>query len=264
MSLSDLFDAVESTDRGLQVEIGPDWTQGRTSYGGVTAALCLMAARRLVDERRPLRSAMISFVGPSAGQVSVEAEVLREGRTASSVHTRLSGPSGIGADATFTFAAARESNLNLAPSAAPASAMPFPGADATPMVFPGGVPSFTRQLEFVWKSDGAPFTGGGQTRELSWVRLRDLKSRAHKLSLIALADALPPAVTPALNGAAPLSSMTWMIDVLVDTPRTEEGWWLLEASADHARDGYSTQDMTIWNAHGECVIKARQMVAIFA
>jgi acyl-CoA thioesterase len=79
-----------------------------------------------------------------------------------------------------------------------------------------------------------------------------------------LADALPPAVAVTLPGFAPLSSMTWMIDFLSDAPRTEDGWWLLEARADHAAGGHSTQDMTIWNTAGECVAKGRQMVTVFA
>jgi hypothetical protein len=65
-----------------------EWTQGRTTCGGLSAALCLAAAERLT-EGRPLRSAMIGFVGPSAGAFSVEAELIRAGRNASSIRAQL-------------------------------------------------------------------------------------------------------------------------------------------------------------------------------
>ncbi|MGJ3232792.1 MAG: thioesterase family protein [Oceanicaulis sp.] len=189
------------------------------------------------------------------------AETLRAGRTALSVKTRLSSAAGVGVEALFTFSASRESVLAHPGPKAPAAP---PGPDAAPLDFPEGAPEFTRRLEFVWAGGAGPFMGAGEPYELSWVRHRDATSRAHPLGLLCLADALPPAVSPTLTGFAPLSSMTWMIDCLTDDPQTEDGWWLLEARADHAGGGHSTQDMTIWNTAGACVAKGRQMVTVFA
>jgi hypothetical protein len=54
--------------------------QGRTTYGGCSAALCLEAAKRLLRDQRhsagaaelpPLRSAQVAFVGPAGGDVKV-------------------------------------------------------------------------------------------------------------------------------------------------------------------------------------------------
>jgi hypothetical protein len=54
--------------------------QGRTTYGGCSAALCLEAAKRLLRDQRhssgaaelpPLRSAQVAFVGPAGGDVQV-------------------------------------------------------------------------------------------------------------------------------------------------------------------------------------------------
>ncbi|MFW6413153.1 MAG: acyl-CoA thioesterase [Oceanicaulis sp.] len=263
MTFADLLDAADFTETGLNVTIGEGWTQGRTVYGGVTAALCLAAACRRVAPGRPLRSAMITFAGPSAGAVSVETELLREGRTASSVRARLSSGAGIGVEAVFTFSAGRDSVLDQAAPRPPRGGIEAPGPDAEPLVFPEGAPEFTRRLDFVWASRTAPFSGADEGYELSWVRHKDEASRALPLGLIALADALPPAACTTLSTFAPLSSMTWMIDMLVDEPQTREGWWLLEARADHSARGHSSQDMTIWNADGQCVIKGRQMVTVF-
>ncbi|MEQ8404858.1 MAG: thioesterase family protein [Oceanicaulis sp.] len=260
MSLVEILKNASVSDKGLAADLPGAWTQGRTGYGGMTSALCLAAAQRLA-EGRPLRSALIGFVGPSAGPVTVTADKLRAGRTATSVKARLGSDQGVGVEALFTFSARRPSVLDHAGPAAPAGP---PGPDAKPLDFPDGAPEFTRQLEFVWAGGAAPFTGAAQPHELAWVRHRDPASRDHKLGLLCLADALPPAVSPMLEGFAPLSSMTWMIDMLSDEPRTRDGWWLLEARADHAAGGHATQDMTIWNTDGSCVAKGRQMVTVFA
>ena len=260
MSLAGIVKNASSTASGFSLDLPQDWTQGRTGYGGLTSALCLQAARRF-SEDRPLRSALIAFVGPSAGRLTVEAEQVRSGRTATSVRARLSSEQGPGVEALFTFSASRDSTLARPGPEAP---VPAPGPDDQALAFPEGAPEFTRQLEFVWKSKAGPFMGDLSAHELSWVRHRDPASRDHSLSLLCLADALPPAISTALTGFAPLSSMTWMIDFLVDEPQTEDGWWLLEAKADHAAGGHSTQDMTIWNAAGQCVAKGRQMVTVFA
>lgn len=260
-AFAEILDACRPDATGLDAVIDPGWTQGRTGYGGLSAALSLAAAERRVAPGRPLRSALIAFVGPSSGAVRVETELLREGRTASSVRARLSGEAGRGVEAIFTFSAGRPSALAHPGPVAP---VPAPKADASPLVFPEGAPEFTRRLDFVWMSDTLPFAGSARPYELSWVRHKDEASRQGVLSLICLADALPPAICTTLDGFAPLSSMTWMIDLLVDEPETRDGWWLLEARADQAAHGHSSQDMTIWNADGVCVAKGRQTVAVFA
>jgi acyl-CoA thioesterase len=260
MSLADTLENASFSADGLSLDLPDGWTQGRTGYGGLTSALCLAAAERLA-EGRPLRSALIGFVGPSAGRVEVAAEKLRAGRTAASIRAQLSSEQGPGVEALFTFSASRESALHQPGPAAP-TPPPQPGERA--LDFPPEAPAFTGQLEFLWRTDTGPFMGSKKPYELSWVRHRDPASRDHPLALMCLADALPPAVSVTLSAFAPLSSMTWMIDFLSDAPRTEDGWWLLEAQADHAAGGHSTQDMTIWNTAGECVAKGRQMVTVFA
>ena len=42
-----------------------------------------------------------------------------------------------------------------------------------------------------------------------------------------------------------------------------EGWHLLSAQADHIADGYTSQDMVIWNEAGLPLLVARQTIAVF-
>jgi len=262
MSLAQLMTRIQPTDTGFTLDVEDGWKQGRTVYGGLSAALCLQGALSQAGGR-PLRSAQISFVGPSEGVVTIETEKLREGRTACSIRSRLSSEIGIGVETVFTFCGERESVLLKEPARMPEKAQ-TPDETTELLKFPEGAPSFTNNFDFIWAGGGIPFFKSDNTKVRMWVRHKDEASRLHPLSLMCIADVLPPALTPLLDKPTPLSSMTWMMDVLTDTPETENGWWLLEVSADHVRGGLSTQDMTIWNAHGDCVVKGRQMVTVFA
>ncbi|MCP2671355.1 thioesterase family protein [Maricaulaceae bacterium EIL42A08] len=264
MSYADFLSSVTKTESGLTAEVPESWKQGRTTYGGISTALCLMAAQDQLREARPLRSALISFVGPSGGSVEVKAERLRSGRTASSVRARLTSEAGIGAETVFTFADGRESALALAGPGLPEGVAP-PPAGAQGGNFPEGAPQFTRNFELYLAGGTLPFTGAtGRGPLRFWTRFQEPEARTGLTALLCLADALPPAITTHLKSFAPLSSMTWMVDMLSEDLSTEGGWYLLQSEPEHAEDGYSAQTMTIWSTDGRCIVRGRQMVTVFA
>ena len=80
--------------------------------------------------------------------------------------------------------------------------------------------------------------------------------------MLAMADCLPPAAMVHFPAPGPISTMTWTIDI-VETPVRADGWFLLWASSEHARDGYSMQGMTMWSDAGAPLAVGRQAVAIF-
>ena len=264
MSFADFLAAIDHSGDTLTAAIPDSWTQGRTTYGGISSVLCLMAARGALPEPRPLRSALVSFVGPSAGTVSVTAHVLRSGRTASAVRAVLTSQAGQGLETSFTFGAGRQSVLSLPGRGLPDGVTTPPkGADGGS--FPPGAPSFTGNFELFLAPGALPFTGQTGHEPLRfWTRHRDPEAWSGLDALFCLADALPPAITTHLHDFAPLSSMTWAVDMLAEDLSTDEGWYLLESSPDHAADGYSAQTMTIWSTDGRCLLKGRQMVTVFA
>ena len=206
---------------------------------------------------------MVSFVGPSAGAVTIDTELMRSGRAATSVRTRLSTPDVNGVEASFTFSTMRESKLDLAGPAYPDDIPPRPASGVTPLIFPEIAPAFTRQFEWIWHEGVVPFVHTGSARAIAWARHRDIASRSTLAGLVCLADGLPPAISSTMGEFAPVSSMTWMMDLITDDISTDDGWYLLEAKADFGGGGHSSQDMTIWNTRGQCIAKGRQMVAVF-
>jgi len=95
------------------VIITEDWMQGRTTYGGLSAALCYAAARELKPDGMTLRSAQIGFVGPAGGPVKTRAEVLRQGKSACYVSADVYSENGVATRALFIFGASRESTMHL-------------------------------------------------------------------------------------------------------------------------------------------------------
>lgn len=247
-------------DGVLSVDITNDWMQGRTTYGGLSAALCLEAAQRQFTDLAPLRSAMVSFIGPAGGQVEGAARMLRSGKSVSFVEADIVGEKGLATRSHFAFGAARPSAFHQTWTPPP----DLPGPDACePFIPKGAGPEFAAHFDTALAKGGRPGTGSQEHDHYIWVRHTD-EAATDLVALIALADMPPPAVMPMFKGFAPISSMTWMINLLTEQPRTEGGWWLLQSRAEQAGQGYSSQDMLVWNTDMELVIAGRQSIAIFA
>lgn len=246
---------------GFSVDIPAHWKQGRTAYGGLTAALMLAATLRRFDDLPPLRSAMINFVGPVTDSPVLTANLERKGRNVISVSAAAHiGDQAVGR-ADFLFGAARASKINVgfpAPSAMqPQAAEPF-----TPDAARDMVPPFFHNFETRLIAGFRPMMGdAGYIR--TWSRHKDAASRTSTEALLCLGDVLPPAAMPLMRSFAPVSSMSWMFNLLTDNPQTEDGWWHVEARLTAAAGGYSSQAMRIWNTAGELVVDGMQSIAIF-
>lgn len=246
---------------GHRVDIPAHWKQGRTAYGGLTAALMLAAAQKQIEDLPPLRSALINFVGPVKDSPLLTAELQRKGRNVTSVSAAAHiGDQAVGR-AEFLFGAARTSDINIdfpAPEAiAPDAARAF-----TPEAARAMVPQFFHNFDTRLIAGARPMMGDeGYIR--TWSRHRDPAARSGVAALLCLADVLPPAAMPLLRKFAPVSSMGWIFNLLQDDPQTEDGWWHVESKLTAARGGYSSQVMRIWNTDGELVVEGMQSIAIF-
>ena len=258
MNLPDVIAALSHSDTATTAVIPESWMQGRTSYGGFSSALALVVAQRLAPDLPPLRSATINFVGPLAGEVAITARFLRRGRNASWVAAEITGEGGVGLTATFVFMGPVESTLHLSDAPPPAGWVP-PG-DAVPFPTDRPSPGFTQYFE---RRFATPRTGDKRAELNWWVRPRDAAGLDPMVEMLLVADALPPGVMPLMGGWSPVSSMTWLINLLTPAPVSRDGWWLLRAAASYAENGCSSQDMAIWNADGEPIAAGMQSIAVF-
>ncbi len=257
---TDLVAAIAPTDTGYSAHVSDDWKQGRTTYGGLSGALCVEAALRTFPEAPPLRSAQFAFVGPASGELAISVRPLRQGKSTLFVAVDLIGEQGVATHGVLTFGAARASVLSYEEVLCP----PVSPANACELFFPEnrqGAPHFSSQFE-VRKAGGTRPLAGGEPEYLLWIRHRDAAATSIS-ALVALADMPPPPAMALFPQFGPISTMTWSLDIVGLPQADDDGWRLLRTRAETIGDGYSTQEMHLWDAKGRPLVLARQNVAIF-
>ncbi|MCB2061581.1 MAG: thioesterase family protein [Novosphingobium sp.] len=260
MNCSEVLARAEPLEGGFRVAVPEDWHQGRTAYGGFSAALALSAAIRTGGhELPPLRSAQISFIGPLFGEVEVRARLMRSGRNATWISSEISRDGQPGLAASFVFMGPVESELHLNEQQAPESLIAV--EEAQPLRFGEHSPVYLSNHFDV--RFALPRSEEKRPELCWWVRARERDGLDPMTEILLIADALPPGVMPLLPPQVPVSSMTWQCNLLTPSPRTHGGWWLLRSTGDYSENGCSSQRMAIWNANGQPVTMGMQSVAVF-
>ena len=259
-SFSDLLSQIEYRgDDEAHVEIPETWMQGRTTYGGLTSALCLEAAKQAAPDI-PIRTAQIAFVGPAGGPVSLSSSVLRKGRNTVVVSVDMMTEAGMAARCVFVFGAPRESALKFNRLKRPATKhhSEIPGGSTPPTA-----PSFLSNFDVKRAAGDLPVSGAGAGEVGLWIKHRDEKAPQTATTLLALADVPWPAALPMLKAPAPGSSMTWMAEFVDESPDFADNWFYAHSVAETAQNGYSSQGMAMYNENGDAVLIGRQTVTIF-
>ncbi|MCR9196823.1 MAG: thioesterase family protein [Hyphomonas sp.] len=249
------------SDQSIDAHIPESWMQGRTTYGGLTAALSFQGALDLIDDI-PIRSAQVAFVGPVGGDVRIKPTLLRRGKNTAFVSVDVVAETGIAAQSIFAFGARRESALHF-------DDMPMPDAPAPQEIESffdkdRPRPGFTQNFDMLMASGGRPISGSSEKSIGLWMRHLDPDAPQDATAVLAIGDAPPPAAMSMLSVPSRISSMTWMAEFMTDSISTDpEGWYYAQHTAQLAKDGYSSQSMRLWNRQGEPILVGRQTIAVF-
>ena len=245
--------------------IPASWGQGRTVFGGLSAALVYEAMRLKVKEERPVRSLAITFVGPLLVDqpISLEVEVLREGKSVSQLLGRAVQAGEVKVLIQGSFGHARASAVKVSGLVAPAYS---PWHEIPEARFkPEKLPAFVRYLGVRWVEGDPPLSQSEGRRIGGWVRLRECVKEAIQVPhLLALVDAWPPATLSHLAEPAPSSSLTWTIEFIHPLPAlTTEDFFAYQAHIEYAADGYGHIAANLWDDSGNLLALSRQVVTIF-
>ena len=260
MKLSQLLAQAEVRDGALRVEVPADWMQGRSVFGGLQAALALQAMRGLLPEA-PLRTLQVTFIAPVAGVVNVRAKVLRAGKNATHVEARLVDGDATQALVIGVFGTARSSAVARLPRAQALDASVAP-----PEMSVGGRgtgPSFASQFRVRWHHRELPFSGGRASPQVLDLALDD-DGPMSEAQLLSIADFIPPIAFSALSAPAAGSTLTWMLELLIDRVDQLPSTGLrVEAEMIAARDGYTNQSVRLFGPAGEPVALSHQTMLVF-
>ena len=162
LPLSALLARFRAHGDGLRCEIGADWLQGRSAFGGLVAALGVHALRERLRadgiDPPPLRALQTSFVAPvDAGAVEVVAQRLRSGRSAHQAMAQLRQGGQVRAVLLAVFAAGRDSAIEPLRPRRPDD---VPPPEALPPGMPLDLVMPKTAAEFL--VSGSAFAPGGQ------------------------------------------------------------------------------------------------------
>ena len=250
------------------VHLTPDWGQGRATYGGAVGGLMLRSMELQVERDRPLRSLLVSFVGPAApGKVKVKSQVLRSGKSVTQVECRMTQPGDDGeavcATAVASFGAGRASEVHVAPPPRP-EAPPPESCQSAPFV-PGVMPTFLRHFDMRWTRGNVPFSGAAEPDFAGWCRFREVpRDAGGDAWMIGLLDVWPAGVLPMLRRLSPASSLTWAVDVVTaDVDSRPDEFWFYDVNTVGADNGFTQADARLWRPDGQLAVVSRQTSAIF-
>ena len=263
LGFAEISKTMQPDGGGYRAAIPDDWRQGRTCYGGLTAGLAVAAAERSFEGLPPLRSVNVNFVGPVTGDPVFTPKLLRRGRNVTMIEVKAKVGDDVVGTATCAFGAARDSELS-AEFSAPPCPLPDSCEPFTPPQMGSFVPSFFHRFETQLIDGARPVSGAKDGFIRAWSRHADLDTRDGTASFVTLSDVLPPAAMPMLTKMGPVSSMTFLLNILDDAPTTKDGWWQIETRQTAARGGYSTQVMRFHDYDGQLVAEGLQCVAVFA
>lgn len=257
-TLAQLIDGMTGEGARLTAHLTPSWMQGRTAFGGITAALALAAARKALPDLPDLRSMQVAFLRPILEAVTFEVTLIRSGRTASFVQVDCLSDGALGARITFVFGADRPSQIEN--DFAPVPETPAPeGCDD--LIRRSGGPSFFGNFEARIIEGDQLISGSDRPEIIVWSRLIDTDGVTPEIALVCNADSMPPAVMTTFTQPAPISTVTWGLDVARIPDHAD--WIWTRTTSKQAANGYSVQDMELRDRDGSLIASAQQMVAVF-
>lgn len=244
--------------------IPKQWSQGRTVYGGLSAALLFYAIKQQVSPELKVKNINTNFVGPMLTDEAVDIEV-QEVRTGKNVSQWLAFGKQNGKTCTLLqacFVRDRDSNIEI--NNAPALKLGPPHKKSFIPQIPKVTPKFLKNFDLAILGGGIPFTGRKTDFYQGWFRHKKTEGVLDDVALIGLLDATPPTVLQMLKWPAPASTINWNVEFIHPLPELSmEGWIAFDDQSVHAKDGYSAVEMHVWDNNGRLIALSRQTIAVF-
>jgi acyl-CoA thioesterase len=261
-TFSKLMASAKGEGGTVVLDVPADWMQGRSVFGGLQMALALRAMRTLVPAST-LRTLQATFIGPvKEGAMHARAQVLRSGKNAVHVEARIVDGDVPLAIVIGVFGEARRSAVTLVPSRPHVTVAEGVRLRALSDM-PGMAPSFTQHFDAQWMRGAPPFSGDRAREHVIALAMKD-DGNATEEHVVALADFIPPIALTYLEGMAPASTLTWMLEVVADkVDHLPLRGWRVDAELVAGHDGYTSQSVMLWGPDGAPVAISRQSMLVF-
>ncbi len=240
-------------------DLHPDWSIGDKPHGGYTMATLTRAALTAAGRPHPLAVSAHFLRPPHFREVEIETEVVRSGRTVTTVRARLMQD---GRECIEAVVAAGDlTDEDHEWTAGPPATMP-PVEDCYGGMQQSGDPALAvgirKVLDLRLDPERVGFTRGepsGNPDLRGWIRLAD-GSDPDPLALIVATDALPPVVLELGHGGwCPTVELTFLLRALPAPGWLATRTWTSALSA----QGWFDENADVWDSAGRLVAQSRQL-----
>ena len=245
--------------------IDSNWAQGRSVFGGLSAALILThieAQTGLTD--KDLRTINVHFCGAiKAGQpCELSYTEMSDGKSIRQVQGQLMQGGKVKTLIMACFGAQRNSSIQV-----PGIQLPDVKAANESLKFPhikGVTPNFIKHMDMRFTSQHFPFSGSDNATMSGYMRFDDAPACFSDAAILALIDAWPPAVLAMLKTPAPASTVTWNIEFIQPRAELESSDYLYyQCDVVLADLGYAHTEGKIYHPNGKLLALSRQLVAVY-
>lgn len=265
MAIEHLFSEFKTLQQEYRLSVPESWTQGRTLFGGISAALAYQAAENLIEDSRPIRSLHCNFVGPiNAGEeLQVTAEVLRTGRNVTQILAKVTQNGRVATLVQACFGVSRESKLTSL--ATDKHNMTIPSKGRFIPKIPKIVPNFIQHYDLSLDRGSFGFGKSDEAVLHGWSRYKKAPPEMTMAYMIAMMDAWPPTMLQMLRLPPPASTMSWDLEFINPEKLLRPDEWLAcHCEARHIQNGYGHEEANFWDEAGNLLVLSRQVVTVFA
>lgn len=259
ITIDELFAKVET---GKPFSAPNSWTQGRTVYGGLSAAFLLRALENEVSPEKSLRSLNVAFSAPTKPEVEfeIQTELLREGRTIAQWQARLVQSGTICVQVQAVFGLPLESSLTVKSFEAP----DIPNIDKA-MVYPtDNSPGFTQHFDIAQSQGDAPVSGGSSLTLGGWMKLKQSVESFSASYLVAIIDVWPPATMMQMTEMKAGSTVNWTLQFPQPMPSVKANEYLgYQAEIQYSEGGFGITHAKVWNTNNELLALSQQTIIVY-
>jgi acyl-CoA thioesterase len=256
---------IDLVKQDVEFSVTEDWGQGRSTFGGLAAALVLeKISGTPAANQKGLQTLAVNFCGPLTANIPFRfrCETLSEGKSVVQIQGQLIQAGQIKTQVIACYGALRKSTIDIqhshaSPQGAIEKAMHLP-------FIPGITPNFVQHIDSHMLSKSIPFTGVDTTEVTGWMKFKQEPKLFNEAAIVALIDAWPPAVLQLLKEPAPASTITWNMEFVQPAPELKPNDTLFyDCQVIQASNGYAHTEAKVFHPNGELLVLSRQMVGVY-
>lgn len=262
MSKVYIDELLDSVDEAAVFNLPVSWTQGRTIYGGLSAALLLRAMENQVDSSKSLRALNIAFSAPTLPDEDfvIETELLREGKTIAQWQARLIQKGVVCVQAQAVFGMPIESELDIRTFSPPVIGT----RESAQSYQTDFQPGFTQYFDMFQSQGDLPLSGGESLSLGGFMRFKQAPRKTGVCHLVAAIDVWPPASMMQMKALKAGSTVNWTMQFPQPLPELPPStFFSYQANIEYSQNGFGITHAKVWNEHGQLLALSQQTIIVY-